>query len=88
MFYWEIVISTNKGWRYTLNKIEQIIQSKYECIDLEFSNVGETQVKKMSIGPFMSKEKAEIFANGELKKLLEKYGNDEKFDIMFSTQEI
>ena len=80
----EDIIQNKYG--YSLAEVEQKANEgirMLQCIPLEYANVGNTEIEKLSIGPFSDKEDANKFLP-ELKDMINRYKDDENitFEII------
>ena len=72
---------------YSLEEIKKKAEEDkpmFQCIVLEYDNVGNTDIKKLSIGPFLTEEEAKEFYNKDLAPFIAKVKNDKEEEITVS----
>ena len=89
---WHFVLNDVENWvqekyGYTLAEVKEKAdkgERMLQCIELEFANVGETEIQKLSIGPFDSEADAKEFYAKELAPQIAKIKNDKEEEITVS----
>lgn len=89
---WHFVLNDVENWvqekyGYTLGEVKEKAdkgERMLQCIELEFANVGNTEIQKLSIGPFESEADAKEFYAKELAPQIAKIKNDKEEEITVS----
>lgn len=76
---------------YSIGEVKEKVEKgerMLQCIPLAYVNVGESQISKMSIGPFNSEEDAKEFYAKELKEVIAKYkiDKDEHITVIYNKE--
>lgn len=89
---WHFVLNDVENWvqekyGYTLGEVKEKAdkgERMLQCIELEFANIGNTEIQKLSIGPFDSEADAKEFYAKELAPQIAKIKNDKEEEITVS----